>query len=67
MLELELVPELDVTIAQADSLAETHALLQEEDGLDAALVSEGMTDGDGLNLVRELEEDGGRSSLSPGS
>ena len=43
MLELELAPELDVTFAQADSLAETHALLRE----------------DGLDLVRELEEDGG--------
>jgi hypothetical protein len=59
MLELELAPELDVAFAQADSLAETHALLREEDGLDAALISVGMTDGDGLDLVRELEEDGG--------
>jgi DNA-binding NarL/FixJ family response regulator len=56
---LELAPELDVAFAQADSLAETHALLREEDGLDAALISVGMTDGDALDLVRELEEDGG--------
>jgi DNA-binding NarL/FixJ family response regulator len=35
-----------------------HALLQEEDGLDAALVDVGLPDGDGLDLVRELEGDG---------
>ena len=59
MLELELAPELDVTFAQADSLAETHALLREEDRLDAVLISVGMPDGDRLDLLCELEEDGG--------
>jgi hypothetical protein len=58
MLELELAPELDVAFAHADSLAEAHALLREEDGLDAALIDIGLPDGDGLDLVRELE--GGR-------
>ena len=59
MLELELAPDLDVAFAQADSLAEAHALLREEDTLDAALIDVGLPDGDGLDLVRELEEDGG--------
>ena len=58
MLELELAPDLDVAFAQADSLAEAHALLKEEDTLDAALIDVGLPDGDGLDLVRELEEDG---------
>jgi len=57
MLELELAPEFDVTFAHADSLAEAHALLREEDGLDAALIDLGLPDGDGLDLVRELEGD----------
>ena len=64
MLELELAPELDVAFAHADSLADAHALLREEDGLDAALIDIGLPDGDGLDLVRELEEDGlGSESL----
>jgi CheY-like chemotaxis protein len=58
MLELELAPEFVATFAQADSLAEAHALLREEDGLDAALIDVGLPDGDGLDLVRELEGDG---------
>ena len=58
MLELELAPELNVAFAQADSIAEAHALLEEEDGLDAALIDVGLPDGDGLDLVRELEGDG---------
>ena len=58
MLELELAPELDVAFAQADSLAEAHAMLREEDRLDAALIDVGLPDGDGLDLVRELEGDG---------
>jgi len=58
MLELELAPKLDVSFAQADSLAEAHALLREEDGLSAALIDVGLPDGDGLDLVRELEGDG---------
>jgi CheY-like chemotaxis protein len=59
MLELELAPDVDVAFAQADSLAEAHALLKEEYALDAALIDVGLPDGDGLELVRELEEDGG--------
>ena len=59
MLELELAPEVNVAFAQADSLAEAHALLKEEYALDAALIDVGLPDGDGLDLVRELEEDGG--------
>jgi CheY-like chemotaxis protein len=58
MLELELAPELNVAFAQADSIAGAHALLEEEDGLDAALIDVGLPDGDGLDLVRELEGDG---------
>jgi CheY-like chemotaxis protein len=58
MLELELAPDLDVAFAQADSLAEAHALLKEEYALDGALIDVGLPDGDGLDLVRELEEDG---------
>ena len=59
MLELELAPDVEVAFAQADSLAEAHALLEEEYTLDAALIDVGLPDGDGLELVRELEEDGG--------
>ena len=58
MLELELAPELNVAFAQADSIAEAHALLEEEDRLDAALIDVGLPDGDGVDLVRELEGDG---------
>jgi CheY-like chemotaxis protein len=65
MLELELAPELDVAFAQADSIAEAHALLGEEDGLDAALIDIGLPDGDGLDLVRELKGDGGRIPALP--
>jgi CheY-like chemotaxis protein len=65
MLELELAPDLDVAFAQADSIAEAHALLGEEDGLDAALIDIGLPDGDGLDLVRELEGDGGRIPALP--
>jgi CheY-like chemotaxis protein len=65
MLELELAPELDVAFAQADSIAGAHALLQEEEGLDAALVDVGLPDGDGLDLVRELEGNGGGSESLP--
>jgi CheY-like chemotaxis protein len=57
MLELELAPKLDVAFAHADSIAEAHALLGEEDGLDTALIDIGLPDGDGLDLVRELEGD----------
>lgn len=65
MLELELAPELDVDFAQADSLAEAHALLRREKGLDAALVDVGLPDGDGLGLVRELGGEGGRFAALP--
>src|SRR5215203_3698533 len=65
MLELELDPELNVTFAQADSLDEAHTLLQQEDGLDAALIDIGLPDGDGLDLVRELEGDGDRIPALP--
>ena len=65
MLELELAPELNVAFAEADSLAEAHTLLQEEDRLDAALIDIGLPDGDGLDLVRELEGDGGRIPALP--
>jgi CheY-like chemotaxis protein len=58
MLELELAPEVNVAFAQADSLAEAHALLRQEEGLDAALVDVGLPDGDGLDLVRELDVEG---------
>ena len=67
MLELELAPEVNVAFARADSLAGAHALLEEEYALDAALIDVGLPDGDGLELVRELEEDGGASSRSPRS
>jgi CheY-like chemotaxis protein len=65
MLELELASEVNVVFAQADSLAEAHALLRQEEGLDAALVDVGLPDGDGLDLVRELEVEGGRFGALP--
>lgn len=65
MLELELASEVNVAFAQADSLAEAYALLRQEDGLDAALVDIGLPDGDGLDLVRELEVEGGRFGALP--
>ena len=66
MLQLALAPELNVSFAQADSLAEAHTLLkQEEDGLDAALIDIGLPDGDGLDLVRELNGHGERITTLP--
>ena len=65
MLELELAPEVDIVFAQADSLAEACTLLRQEDRLDAALVDIGLPDGDGLDLVRELEGEGGRFATLP--
>ena len=66
MLQLALAPELNVSFAQADSLAEAHTLLkQEEDGLDAALIDIGLPDGDGLDLVRELNGHGERITPLP--
>jgi DNA-binding NarL/FixJ family response regulator len=65
-LKLALAPELNVSFAQADSLAEAHTLLkQEEDGLDAALIDIGLPDGDGLDLVRELNGHGERITSLP--
>jgi two-component system KDP operon response regulator KdpE len=65
-LQLALAPELNVSFAQADSLAEAHTLLnQEEDGLDAALIDIGLPDGDGLDLVRELNGHGERITSLP--
>jgi DNA-binding NarL/FixJ family response regulator len=66
MLQLALAPELNVSFAQADSLAEAHTLLkQEEDELDAALIDIGLPDGDGLDLVRELSGHGERITSLP--
>jgi CheY-like chemotaxis protein len=65
MLELELTPEINVAFVKADSLAEAHNWLQEEDGLDAALIDIGLPDGDGLDLVRELDGNTGRIGSLP--
>jgi CheY-like chemotaxis protein len=46
---------LDVTFVEADSLAEARARLR-EGGLDAALIDVRLPDGDGLDLVRELND-----------
>jgi two-component system response regulator DevR len=49
-----LAPEpLDVAFVEAGSLAEARARLR-EGGLDAALIDVRLPDGDGLDLVREL-------------
>src|SRR5215207_2782580 len=45
--------QLDVAFVEAGSLAEARARLR-EGGLDAALIDVGLPDGDGLDLVREL-------------
>src|SRR3712207_2287429 len=47
---------LGVTFVEADSLAEARARLR-EGGLDAALIDVRLPDGDGLDLVRELNDD----------
>src|SRR5829696_662532 len=65
MLEIELAQKFNVPFAEADSLAEAHTLLQEEGGLDAALIDIGLPDGDRMDLVRELEGDGGRIPALP--
>jgi DNA-binding NarL/FixJ family response regulator len=65
MLQLALAPELNVSFAQADSLAEAHTLLKQEDGLNAALIDIGLPDGDGLDLVRELNGHGERITSLP--
>jgi CheY-like chemotaxis protein len=59
-----LAPErLEVDFVEAGSLAEARARLR-EGGLDAALIDVGLPDGDGLDLVREIE-DGGASIRIP--
>src|SRR5918993_3689209 len=48
---------LDVTFVEAGSLAEARERLR-EGGLDAALIDVRLPDGDGLDLVRELNNGG---------
>jgi two-component system KDP operon response regulator KdpE len=58
-----LAPErLEVDFVEAGSLAEARARLL-EGGLDAALIDVGLPDGDGLDLVREI--DGGAGVRIP--
>jgi CheY-like chemotaxis protein len=47
--------QLDVAIVEADSLAEARARLR-EGGLDAALIDVRLPDGNGLDLVHELND-----------
>src|SRR5215213_4255739 len=54
--------QLDVAFVEADSLAEARARLL-EGGLDAALIDVGLPDGDGLDLVREIND----GAASPGA
>ena len=62
-LELELAAEsLEVVFVEADSLAEARARLS-EGGLDAALIDVRLPDGDGLDLVRELNNGTARSRI----
>jgi two-component system, OmpR family, catabolic regulation response regulator CreB len=57
-LELALAPEqLNVTFVEAGSLAEARARLG-EGGLDAALIDVTLPDGNGLDLVREINDGG---------
>ena len=63
-LVLALAPEqLDVTFVEAGSLAEARARLG-EGGLDAALIDVTLPDGNGLDLVREIN-DGGAGNHIP--
>jgi two-component system catabolic regulation response regulator CreB len=63
-LELALAPEqLDVTLVEAGSLAEARERLR-EGGLDAALIDVTLPDGNGLDLVREIN-DGGAGNRIP--
>ena len=48
---------LDVAFVEADSLAEARVRLR-EDSLDAALIDVGMPDGNGLDLVGEINDGG---------
>jgi len=54
---------LDVAFVRAGSVSEARALLK-EGGLDAALIDVRLPDGDGLNLVQEIN-DGGVGSPMP--
>ena len=55
-LKLALAPEqLDVGFVEADSLAGARARLR-EGGLDAALIDVTLPDGNGLDLVREIND-----------
>jgi two-component system catabolic regulation response regulator CreB len=61
---LALAPEqLDVAFVESDSLAEARTRLR-EGGLDAALIDVTLPDGNGLDLVREIN-DGGVGSHIP--
>ena len=63
-LELALAPEqLDVTFVEAGSLAEARERLR-DGGLDAALIDVTLPDGNGLDLVREIN-DGGAGNRIP--
>ena len=63
-LELALAPEqLNVTFVEAGSLAEARARVV-EGGLDAALIDVTLPDGNGLDLVREIN-DGGAGNHIP--
>ena len=53
---------LDVVFVEAGSLAEARARLR-EGGLDAALIDVRLPDGDGLDLVRELNNGTARSRI----
>ena len=53
---------LDVVFVEAGSLAEARARLH-EGGLDAALIDVRLPDGDGLDLVRELNNGTARSRI----
>ena len=55
--------QLEVTFVESDSLAEARARLR-EGGLDAALIDVTLPDGNGLDLVREIN-DGGASDPIP--
>jgi two-component system catabolic regulation response regulator CreB len=55
-LRLALAPEqLDVTFGESGSLAEARARLR-QGGLDAALIDVTLPDGNGLDLVREIND-----------
>ena len=63
-LKLALAPEqLDVTFVEAGTLAEARLRLG-EGGLDAALIDVTLPDGNGLDLVREIN-DGGSGNRIP--